>query len=143
MLPRLTGKVGRWPRRSAYVSAATSFGGGDVTLTTGAGANITSISLTSGDWDVSAQVYFESSGAIAGNTYNYGSISQTSATLDTASGKYGLAPFFTAASQDLSASTPVVRKSLSATTTIYLVAQSAFSAGTIKAWGFLGARRIG
>lgn len=124
-----------------YTSASLNYGS-EITLTTATGANVTSLSLTAGDWDVNGVVYFESSGSIAGNTYTYGSVSQTSATLDTSVGKYGLAALFTAAGQNQSASIPGVRKSLSGTTTIYLVAQAAFSAGTIKAFGHINARRV-
>lgn len=113
-----------------------------ITLVSATGANVTSISLTAGDWDVTCTGYIEATGSPTSNIYNQVSISTTSNTLSGTDGEYiYMAPGLSVANQTVAATT-TVRKSLSATTTIYLVAQSSFSAGTFKAWGTISARRV-
>lgn len=127
---------------------ATVAAGSAVSLTTATGANVTSISLTAGDWDVSCQVEFVLSGATS--TLHQTGISATSATLPTQAGGSGIGtdPLATmplpttVLSGTLSQCVPPVRVSLAATTTIYLVAQSVFSVGTETAYGTIRARRM-
>lgn len=117
--------------------------GSAVSLTTGVSANVTSISLTAGDWDVRGMVYFNGA---AGTTVanNFSSISQTTATLDQTNGRshnsYGnnVAIF---ANNTLSAPIPPVRFSFSSTTTVFLVANLSFGVSTANAFGNISARR--
>lgn len=119
-----------------YVTATS----GSVALTSGAAANVTSISLTAGDWDVNGNVYFLVGGGGTMSALLVG-VSTTSATLPAI-------PLYTQqgniAVTSGGASTggaPEQRLSLSGTTTVYLVANAVFS-GTVNATGFIRARRV-
>lgn len=118
--------------------AAANTAGNSITNNTA--ANCTSVSLTAGDWDVSGTISFTG----ASNTSVAAleaSISSTSATLSGLGGTNAYLLPFTASSTTI-ISTPVVRQSLSATTTIYLVSQQAFTGGTMTCSGFIRARRV-
>jgi hypothetical protein len=124
-----------------YISSQVLVGSA-VTLTTATAANVTSISLTAGDWDVEGTVALDYSASPA-VSYFLAWISTTSATNPTVpnSGAYycdGGAGAYNAVGKV----TPVgrTRISLSGTTTVYLSVQETFT-GTIKAYGFIGARR--
>lgn len=118
--------------------------GSPVSLTSGAGANITNISLTAGDWDVWGIVGF-----IPGSTTNYtlliGSISTTSATAGTI-GTFGRADHAFGAGivggNNNCFAIPTLRLSLSATTTVYIVVNSNFTVSTLSGYGSIGARRV-
>lgn len=126
---------------------ATVAAGSAVSLVNATGKNVTSISLTAGDWDVNAQVNFVLAGATS--TLHQSGISLTTNTLPTQAGGAGLGTDPLAAlplpttvlsgtmSQDISP----IRISIAATTTVYLVAQSSFSVGTETAYGSINARR--
>lgn len=126
-----------------FVSAAV-LEGSAVALTTATPANITSISLTAGDWDVFGTVAFAPA---ASTTISIliGWISVTSATSPGApnEGAYylGRLTFTTGAGQAM----PVGQKriNLTSTTTVYLSAQASFAVSTMGAYGFIGARRVG
>ncbi|SAK19280.1 hypothetical protein UA17_01779 [Burkholderia multivorans] len=109
-------------------------------LTSGAAANMTSISLTAGDWDVSGEVTY-SAGAGCVPTLFQQSVSTTSATSGGAGAQTVWSASFSTASTNVMP-TPRVRISLSATTTVYLVGTSLFSGGTMTANGFIRARRV-
>jgi hypothetical protein len=113
-----------------------------VSLSNGTNANITSVSLTAGDWEVSGTVLFNPTGATI--TSLQAGISSTSATFTAISGggKAQLAASGIDGSAANSLPTPTYRFSLSATTTIYLVASQNFSAGSITGSGYIGARRM-
>lgn len=114
--------------------------GTPVSLTTATVADIASISLTAGDWDVNGAVDFILTGATT-TDWTLG-ISATTATLG-AQDTYSKAPIVLTVHTDNYADvTPTVRISLAATTTIYLVASAAFSAGTVDAAGRITARRM-
>ncbi|MCS3895811.1 hypothetical protein M2171_004944 [Bradyrhizobium japonicum USDA 38] len=117
--------------------------GSAVALTTGTPTNITSISLTAGDWDVSGAIGFIP-GVTTNVTQFIASASATSATFDTAPGRFfsfNLAPYVPGAAQQ-NYSVPVSRFSLSGTTTVFLVAQSAFTVSTMGGFGNIRARRV-
>lgn len=123
-----------------YISASVVVGSA-VPLTTAVAANVTSISLTAGDWDVWGNVIYNPTGSTV-ITSAYGLINNVSATVPTApnGGAFnGWVGNITGSGMALP--TGSIRYSLSATTTIYLVAYSAFSASTNGAYGFIGARR--
>jgi hypothetical protein len=119
--------------------------GSAVALTTSTNANVTSISLTAGDWDVSGLIAFDGdSTTLVQNVI--GGASTTSATLSgtldyatLAFNSTGLALY---TSQDPRIALPVLRFSLSSTTTVYLVAASRFSVSTHTAYGQISARRV-
>lgn len=124
-----------------FISASRAIGS-PVTLTSTTAANIASISLTAGDWEVSGVVFALglTSAAIA---YLDASISTTSGTLDTTPANYSRSM----ASQSIgvsNASQPVgpVRLSLATTTTVYLVGRTQISSGTVGGYGAISARRM-
>ena len=129
------GNVGEFVSSTVLVGSA-------VALTTGVTANITSISLTAGDWDVWGNVL--TNPAATTTTSNIvGSISTTSATLPTAPNGGAYAQLNTSIAANLPQALPTgtTRLSLSATTTVFLVTQVAFATSTMGAYGFIGARR--
>ena len=122
---------------SSNVSAASP-----ITLTTATGANVTSIGLTAGDWDVSGEVWFNI--GAGGATAVHAAISSASATLPAPS---AISTARVTMALSFTASTPQVipirtcRVSLAAPTTYYLVAQLTFPSGTCTAYGNIWARR--
>jgi len=126
----LAGEVGE------YISSSIAIGSA-ISLTTNVQTNITSISLTAGDWNVWGTIAFNDTGITSTSTI--GSVSTTSATLGTPqSGAY-----FNVPGQLTNPVFPtgLTRIVLSSTTTVYLVAFRAFSAGTSAAYGGIFARR--
>jgi hypothetical protein len=114
--------------------------GSAVSLTTATPANVTSISLTAGDWDVRGNCNYNDSAATVTGTV--GGLSSTSATLPTDGTEiYSGVQLVTASALD-SVSLPSKRFSLSGTTTVYLVCQQTFSIGTASAFGSISARRV-
>lgn len=124
-----------------YISSNIAIGSA-VSATTATTLNITSISLTAGDWDVRGNVGFISAAGTL-PTILIGSISQTSATLPTApnGGAYAREEISFPAAGTQIFPTGTLRISLASTTTIYLVAQATFTVSTLTAYGFIGARR--
>jgi len=127
-----TGNIGE------YVSATAS----SVALTTATARNVVSISLTAGDWDVSASGMITGTGTTTFQTLQAG-ISTTSATLP--SGPDAISDMtyavFTAL-YDSPTNIPATRISIAATTTVYYVAYATFSVSTATVSGFLRARRV-
>jgi hypothetical protein len=124
-----------------YISSTIAVGSA-VSLTTGTAANVTSISLTAGDWDVTGVVDFRLA-ATSTVSYLQGSVSLVSATAgaqDTGfSNPYSISAGL---SVDAAEVLPVSRLSLAATTTVYLVATAGFAISTLTAYGTLRARRV-
>lgn len=116
--------------------------GSAVALTTGVTANVTTISLTAGDWDVSGIVAVNPNAATTMD-YVFGAVSVTSATLPTdgAGGQF-FCKGHGATNNLIQQPTGTIRVSLSATTTYYLVCQSGFGTNTNAAYGYIGARRV-
>jgi len=103
-------------------------------------ANICSVSLTAGDWDVSGVVTFDLiSATVSGKSAK---TTQTSANGSVDGTNVFDSRYVSGATEITSLSTPVRRFLLSAPATIYLTASCAFSGGTVKAAGFLSARRV-
>lgn len=125
-----------------YISSSIP-NGSAVSLTSGTQTNITSVSLTAGDWDCSGEVDFYPAGTTTVSQLQTG-IGTTSATLPTRPAGGGLAIFqatlTTGQWQDVPIS--VVRESLATTTTVYLVAVGGFGTSTMTAGGFIGCRRM-
>lgn len=130
------GSVGEFV--SSTVLAASS-----VALTSGVAADITSISLTAGDWEVWGNVVSNPGAGTTTSVIN-GAANSVSATLPTFPGAGGYARYSYSSSANAVNSLPIgrVRFSLSATTTIYLVTNMTFAVSTMSAYGFIGARRI-
>jgi parallel beta-helix repeat protein len=131
------GKIGEYFESEVLVGSA-------VSLTSTVGADVTSLSLTAGDWDVWGNVAFNVNAATV-VTNIQGAINTTSATVPTRPGKGAVtliqfpSPAAGATLQEFFVGQR--RLSLSATTTVYLVASSNFSTNTNAAYGILCARR--
>ena len=124
---------------SSVVTAASG-----ITFTTNVAANVTSISLTAGDWDVIGNVTFI---PVLTTTRVYitdGWISLTSATLPDQS-LYASLPYVNTgfvSSTYIGFNVPSLRVSISGTTTVYLSILGAFDTSTLKACGGIYARRV-
>lgn len=120
-----------------------------VSLTTNTAADLTTISLTAGDWDVSWVADFKPA-ATTSVTALKSSISLTLNTMGTQPGGSGigteaLVVWNQAAAvpaSDLSQDGGPVRVSLSATTTIHMVCLATFTVSTMAVYGTLRARRV-
>jgi hypothetical protein len=127
-----------------YVESIVVFGSA-VSQTTNTPKNITSITLAAGDWDVTGYILWGSN-ASTNYTLLSGCFSTTSATLDQTVGRYNQNSFVAgvvgAANQAWTQGIGPYRFSLSGSTTIFLVSQPVFSAGTLVAYGHLHARRM-
>ena len=102
--------------------------------------NITSISLTAGDWDVFGNVYFTGTGVT--NPQFLCWISLTSATVPDDSLISQITYVVTGLSITAGLICPFLRVSISSTTTIYLSADTAFAAGSVTGCGSIFARRV-
>ena len=128
-----------------YVSSTLAIGSATA-LTTNTAKNITSISLTAGDWDVSGWIGLD--GAATTNiTRIMGNANATTATIDNYIIGYNDISYTTAGSTLFSAGIgslplPSKRFSLSATTTIYLVGKVTFTISTASGFGYITARRV-
>jgi hypothetical protein len=125
-----------------YVSSDIPFGSAIAAGTSTQFKNITSISLTAGDWDVSGIP----SAAIAGATITVfeGVISAYSGntTTDHISGDNDLIGPPPTGSYYAHTPIPVWRVSIAGTTTIYLKGNCVYSAGTPTIFGRISARRV-
>lgn len=124
--------------------SSTVAAGSAVSLTNNTAKTVTSISLTAGDWDITAATYFKL-GATTSITCAIGDISTTNDTLTQSLGGYYT--YQTSAdvptdTNDLGWSHGPLRVSLSGTTTYYLVAFSQFTVSTNSAYGIIRARRV-
>lgn len=111
-----------------------------VALTTATQTNVTSISLTAGDWDVWGNVTFVPVQGVTTVTLMLSSINTTSATLP-ASSNYASYPSSGTLVTNPGLLAPGRRLTLSATTTVYLVCYTVFAISTLGACGGLFARR--
>jgi hypothetical protein len=115
-----------------------------VALTSGTPVNVTSISLTAGDWDVTALLGLSENSSVSW-TYYIGSVSAVSGTVSalTTNNVIGSVNSATLLAVNVYLPAPVVRVSLASTTTYYLVAQGGFTGGSGQgAFGTISARRV-
>lgn len=127
------GKVGEYISNSA----------GPIATTSNTSLDVTSISLTAGDWDVEGTVLFTPAASTVPTRIRAG-INTTSATIPSQPGTGSVLTLnlaFTTGSQQC-APLGGSRLSLSATTTVYLVANTVFTVSTMDTYGFIGARRV-
>lgn len=120
--------------------------GSEVSFTTGTAKTVTSVSLTAGDWDATGVLCFD--GAAATNvTFLIASIGPATdalATLGTTARVdlgYAASTIFASGINNCVLVGPT-RVSLSATTTMYLVGDGAFTVSTLKGYGEIRARRV-
>jgi hypothetical protein len=117
--------------------AANVLAGSAISISNNTPANVTSISLTAGDWDVTGNVTVTGSSGVLTNVTVWGS--STSATLPDASTSCSLtSTVFT----QFGAAIPRFRFRSVSTTTVYLSVQASFATGTATACGTIYARRV-
>lgn len=126
------------------IISATVLIGSAVAQVSGSPANLTSISLTAGDWDVSGGVNFNPAATT--------SITRFGGCVETTTGAFSSDPancyilhgaaFVPGASAVFGGPTPTRRISISGTTTIYLTTVSVFTTSTLGAYGTIRARRV-
>ena len=121
-----------------YISSNVASGGA-VSMSSGAAADITSVSLTAGDWQCAGNAVFNSNSNTL--TAAQGWISSTSASLPTLPNGGAYAQW-TGSTSTLSPAISVgeIRISIASTTSIYLSAQPT-SGGATLVYGFIGCRR--
>lgn len=115
---------------------------GNTSISTVTQTDLTSISLTAGDWDVEGTITYVAD-ATTIPVYLVASINTVSAT-NAASGRLGRTDKGETSGTGSTISLPTGRKriSLAATTTVYLVAYAQFSVSTMIAIGEIAARRV-
>lgn len=125
-----------------FVSSTVALGSA-VSLVTNTAKDVTTISLTAGDWDVSGWVGFIPAGTTS-YTQMVVSNSATLNTLDTTPGSVGQLGFPATVNGGVvnGLLTPPTRVSINSTTTYHLVAQAAFTVSTMTAYGIIRARRV-
>ena len=120
--------------------------GSQVTYTTGQTKNLTSISLTAGDWDVRGAITWFMNGVPANTVYtDTAGISTTTNTFatDGLASSNAFTATTAASSGFLTCALPPRRIKLASTTTVYLVGQAAsFTGGAVGAFGYIEARRV-
>lgn len=117
--------------------------GSAITLTTATAANITSISLTAGDWDVTA--VFSADGTITGTLFGVSISANSASETGTVLGSSRIqmpASWAPTAASESAMVVPSFRVNVSVTTTYYMVAKCTFTAGTLLGYGRLSARRV-
>lgn len=118
--------------------------GSAVSLVSTTAKNITSISLTAGDWDVSGIIQYNAAGS-ASVTYLAAGLSTTTGTLDQTNGRtasISMVAIVPGVSPGFGLPFGPVRINITTTTTIFLVSNQTFTVGTLAGFGLLRARRI-
>ncbi len=131
------GKVGEFISSNIVVASGVSASAGNT-------VNVTSISLTAGDWDVWA---IGASAVVTGTIiqtllFGINTVSATLPTLGLSTPVAGFGAIAGQASADYVISVCPARISLSGTTTIFFIAFAAFTVSTMKVYGFIAARRV-
>ncbi|WP_257806316.1 beta strand repeat-containing protein [Burkholderia glumae] len=102
--------------------------------------NLTSVTLTPGDWDVEGAATY-TSGTGATMSIWLAGVNTTSGTMPSL-GNYFQSGGSITATGAATAIPPVTRINVSSATTVYLVGEAVFSGGSVTAAGFLRARRV-
>lgn len=122
-----------------YISSAV--GTNTAITASGSAQNCTSISLTAGDWDVGGGVFFAAAAGSGTWTGLYAGISASAATLPSSAYLLWQLGYPTAITANEAGAVPTQRVNVSAQTTIYLIVQATYSAGTMNFQCNLWARR--
>lgn len=120
-----------------YIESIAS--GVSLSLSGGGGNNVTTISLTAGDWDVTLACYIDTSGATV--TTSQITISKYSGS-DNTDRVYGSNWLFTFLTGSVSGVVPPYRVSISSTTTVYAKWAGSYSGSTPTMSCRLSARRV-
>ncbi|MFA6265965.1 MAG: hypothetical protein WC670_09665 [Pseudolabrys sp.] len=130
------GDVGEYVSSTVPIASA-------VALSSGAPANVTSILLSAGDWEVGGNVAFVSNPATTTSILiaSINTVSNTLPTLPAGGGRSQVAGTFPGGIIECLQSGEA-RISLNTPTTIYLVAQANFAVDIMTAFGFIRGRRV-
>jgi hypothetical protein len=126
-----------FPAVGDYLSSSVATGSA-VALTTATVANIASISLPAGDWDVSVDGYFNNTATTVVNAA-FVTISAANNTLDQTAGRFGSVTALACNGQVFSVKAGPYR--IAGGASIFFNAYSGFSASTLACWGIIRARR--
>jgi len=129
----LAGRVGEYISSSLPDASA-------VSLSSGETANITSISLTPGDWDVAGAVHFQMTSATVSLSLGGASTASRNLPEDGSASASGLQ--LVGASTYNTIALPVKQLTIHSTTKVYLVGSCYFSEGSVAAFGLITARRM-
>ncbi|KVE99255.1 hypothetical protein [Burkholderia vietnamiensis] len=113
-------------------------GASGVSLATGAYANLTSVTLTPGDWDLEGVCALTASAPTTAMICGLNTVSNAS---PGGAQQYGIT-YGSAVLGSSTIATPVVRFNVSASTTVYVGGQANFSSGTVTGQGWIRQRRI-
>lgn len=127
------GEIGEYLNSNVPIGSA-------VSTPTGGATNITSITLSAGDWDVSLWCNTSYTSATVNGGLTMG-LSPTSASFTNAH-VFSLYATTTTLTHRVAGSVGPIRYSVTSPTTLYFVSQPSFSAGSATAWGLLSARRV-
>ncbi len=123
-----------------YLSSSVAIGS-EVSLATTVANDCTSLALTAGDWDVTAQIIFDKAASTVVSLQEMW-IGTASATIPTLPNGGAYARYENATTGGASNSIPMsTRVSVNAGTTLFLSTKCTFSTSTLKVYGFIGARR--
>lgn len=127
-----TGKVGEVITSAVLIGAA-------IIVTSGVTTNLTSITLSAGDWDIYTDVFFNSNTT---SSINIAGISTTSATLPDKSLCSQIQTTTAIQQFQCGLTIPVQRFNVSGSTIVYAVGQATFPSGANSICGQILARRI-
>jgi hypothetical protein len=113
-----------------------------VALTTTVTANVTSISLTPGDWDISGQVNYTPAASTSITTLAQGNSVNTGALPGLDAFSQFSSDAFVPGANILALPFMPTRRSLASTTTVFLVANATFTVASLTAGGTIRARRV-
>jgi hypothetical protein len=124
-----------------YMSS-TIASGSAVSLSDGVAADVTSLNLTAGDWDINGKVAFTINGATV--------LTSALVSTNTSSATHGAdtSPTYIRSYTDgtagntMAMATGVARVTIASPTTVYLVVTASFSVNTCAAYGIFRARRV-
>lgn len=137
----LTGTTTNNNANSGSVGEYITATGTAVSLTSVTPANITSISLTAGDWDVSGNVSFVPAGTTVLQSFET-SINTITATHAAIPFNATVSGIIIGAGANNTQIPPIQRISVATTTTVFLVATAVFVTSTLTASGYIRARRV-
>lgn len=124
-----------------FYTSASVVQGSAVALTTATPKTVTSISLTPGDWDVTAIGAI--TGASTGTEFDVAISTTTNSMAGTVLGNSRCqTPTVSLAGADATLMIPGFRVSIASTTTYYLIVQETFTIGSPAAYGRISARRV-
>lgn len=120
--------------------------GSAVSLSNGTAANVTSVSLTAGDWMCAGNLAYNANGATTVAAAS-GWVSTVSAAFPTVPNSGSYSTWAQATTVTVPNGMPVLslspaRFSLAGTTTVFLEGSSSFAANTMSIYGFIGCRRM-